>query len=531
LLQNASGLGDTGGGLTEIWGLYARVQGVVVLAERLDNRPSPPTTNSFVLLLFNIFRPLITTTTHQLRVFYTSRKMMPANYIAERNAKDAQQEFIRKFVEATPNIVSFVDNCLGWNEAGEFLRFFKGSFNLSIAVRNGVTNERVVIRFPIPGKVYDPWRAKKVKHEVMVMTYLREYTRIPVPRVYHWGLAEESPQQLGPFIIMEFMEGENLGDILKKPTPNEADLAILDPDINEAKLNGIFEQLASLMLELSRLEFPRIGAISKDAVSGEWTVDEPPLTYDMNEVVSFAGFPAEHFTTMPVFDRSSNYFTARAQCLQIHLETQRTAAYDAKDITWGRYVARHCFAKLIPTYGMIDDVGPHRLFCDDMRPSNMLINPETMEITALLDFEFTNVMPAQFAYDLPWWLILRDPGIEVSEGEAGKQKFLDLFEPRKEQFIHAMERVEARSARPAGKPLLSARMRDSWDSGRFWFNLASRNSVDVDQIYWQILHKEGLGEAMLDTATLAGKEEFLERKEVQFKAYLAEKQSDTRFDE
>jgi hypothetical protein len=140
---------------------------------------------------------------------------------------------------------------------------------------------------------------------------------------------------------MEFMEGENLGDILKKPTSNEADLAILDPDINEAKLNGIFEQLASLMLELSRLEFPRIGAISKDAVSGEWTVDEPPLTYDMNEVVSFAGFPAEHFTTMPVFDRSSNYFTARAQCLQIHLETQRTAAYDAKDITWGRYVARH----------------------------------------------------------------------------------------------------------------------------------------------------------------------------------------------
>lgn len=166
-----------------------------------------------------------------------------------------------------------------------------------------------------------------------------------------------------------------------------------------------------------------------------------------------------------------------------------------------------------------------------MRPSNVLINPETMKITALLDFEFRNVMPAQFAYDLPWWLILREPGIEVSEGEAGKQRFLDLFEPRKEQFIHAMERVESRSARPAGKPLLSARMRESWDSGRFWFNLASRNSVDFDQIYWQILHKEDLREAILDTATLARKEEFLERKEVQFKAYLAEKQSDTRFDE
>jgi hypothetical protein len=119
----------------------------------------------------------------------------------------------------------------------------------------------------------------------------------------------------------------------------------------------------------------------------------------------------------------------------------------------------------------------------------MLINPETMEITALLDFEFTNVIQARFAYDLPWWLTLRQPGIEVSKGEAGKQKSLNLFEPRKEQFIHAMEHAEARLARLAREPLLSARMRDSWDSGRFWFNLASRNSVDVDQIYWQMLHK------------------------------------------
>jgi len=280
---------------------------------------------------------------------------MPANYIAEINAKDTQQEFIRKFVEATPDIVSFVNNCLGWNEAGEFLRYFKGSFNLSIAIQNNVTNKRVVIRLPIPGKIYDLWRAKKVKDEVMVMTYLREHTSIPVPCVYHWGLTEESPLQLGPFIIMEFMEGENLGDIMKKPTLNEADLAILDPDINEAKLNGIFEQLASLILELSRQEFPRIGAISKDPVSGDWTVAEPPLTYDMNEVVSFAGFPADHFTTMQVFDRSCDYFAARAQYLQTHLETQYTAAYDAKDITWGRYVARHSFAKLIPMYGMVDD--------------------------------------------------------------------------------------------------------------------------------------------------------------------------------
>jgi hypothetical protein len=40
-----------------------------------------------------------------------------------------------------------------------------------------------------------------------------------------------------------------------------------------------------------------------------------------------------------------------------------------------------------------------------------------MRITALLDFEFTNVMPAQFAYNLPWWLILQPPGIGVDKGK------------------------------------------------------------------------------------------------------------------
>lgn len=134
-------------------------------------------------------------------------------------------------------------------------------------------------------------------------------------------------------MIMEFMEGENLGDFLKKPTADNADRAILDPDFSDDKFNCIHEQLACMLLELSNLEFPRIGAISKDA-TGQWTVAGPPLTYDMNEVVSFAGFPAENFTTMPVFDRASDYFTARAKYMQVHLETQRTAAYDRPGTIW-----------------------------------------------------------------------------------------------------------------------------------------------------------------------------------------------------
>ena len=70
-------------------------------------------------------------------------------------------------------------------------------------------------------------------------------------------------------MIKEFIEGENLGNILKKSTSNEADPAILDPNIDETKLNIVYEQIASFILELSRLEFSRIRAISRDTVSGK----------------------------------------------------------------------------------------------------------------------------------------------------------------------------------------------------------------------------------------------------------------------
>lgn len=83
--------------------------------------------------------------------------MMSFDFIAEKNAQEEQHAFIRKFVEAKEEIVSFVGNCLGWHEAGEFLGYFKGSFNLSIAVKNSNTNERALTRFPFPGKVWGPW--------------------------------------------------------------------------------------------------------------------------------------------------------------------------------------------------------------------------------------------------------------------------------------------------------------------------------------------------------------------------------------
>ncbi|KAK2751665.1 phosphotransferase enzyme family protein [Colletotrichum kahawae] len=450
----------------------------------------------------------------------------PWDFIAEEDVEEARSAFLRTVVDSLGDIVGFVDSKLGWNGGGEYDGCFAGSFNVSIGVRRGDTDERVLIRF-CSVIIHPPWRDEKVKNEVMTMEFLREKTTMPIPPIHTWGLAEESPRQIGPFIIMDRMRGYDLSEFLQKPTENGVEEFILDPNIENRKLDIIYDQIAKFVLEISNLPFSKIGSISQDTPDGQWGVTGRPLTYDMNDAVTVGTCPENHFDLIKRFDRASDYFKARAQLLQAHLDAQRNIAEANADTAWRQFVARRCFEKLIPSYGAIDDAGPFRIYCDDMRPSNMLVDPDTLEITAVLDFEFTNALPAQYVYDVPWWLLLRRPIILLEK--MTMEEFLNLFIPRKDQFIRAVERIEAQSGMRAGNDRLSVRMQESWDSGRFWFNLASRYCFDIDEIYWEKLHGEGMGEAMLDTETIKEKDNFIKMKMDQFSQYLAERRNDARF--
>ncbi|KAI0388938.1 phosphotransferase enzyme family protein-like protein [Xylariaceae sp. FL0594] len=458
--------------------------------------------------------------------------MAPYDYIAQRDNDDERLNFLYRISDERDEIVSFVAERVGWAGAAEFDRYSRGSFNFNLHIRHTTTGERVLIRFPIPGRVRREWRDEKVANEVMTINYLRHHTSIPIPKVRCWGLTEESPQQLGPFIIMDFAEGKDLSDLLQQPTEDEQEEIVLDPNIDEAKLDIVYDQIAGFMLELARLEFPRLGAISKDAASGEWSAAKRPLTYDMNEVVTLGGVTANYFAATGPFDSSRDYFTFRAKTFEEHLEAQRNIAGDDEYLMWKHYVARRGFEALIPTYCDAADTEPFRLFCDDLRPTNMLADLETLRIIAVIDFEFTNAMPSQFVYDPPWWLLLKPPSSWISDDET--QEFLDHFVPRMEQFLQAMERAEQRlesSSTEGGQRTsrnIAARMRDSWISGRFWFNYASRSSFDIEEIYWTMLPQNDLNEKESTGAVL---DDFVQRKMLQFKKYKTQRENDERSSE
>lgn len=151
----------------------------------------------------------------------------------------------------------------------------------------------------------------------------------------------------------------------------------------------------------------------------------------------------------------------------------------------------------------------------------MLIDPDTHRITAVLDFEFTNAMPASFTYDPPWWLLLSGP--EVCLERCALDEFLELYEPRMEQFLRSLARVEHEMEyEQPGHLSLSARMRDSWRTGRFWFDYAARKSFDVDVVYWDTLHSAGTGIEELDEGARVELQLFKRLKMEQLKAYREE---------
>jgi hypothetical protein len=326
-------------------------------------------------------------------------------------------------------------------------------------------------------------------------------------------LTADSPHHFGPFIISDFVDGIHLSDILKDPADKKC--LYLNPNIDRQILDDVFEQIAGILLQLFQLDFPAIGAISKDSTSNTWSVTGRPLTYSMNELATTAFFPVDKFATGP-FESASTYFRFLSHQHITHLWTQRNLCTNPKEAQ-KQYTARHLFALLTEKYS-INDHGPFRLFCDDFRPQNILVDPKTLRITAILDLEFTNAMPSQDASESPWWLLLAGPDSYLLRGRS-IEEFLAAYEPRLEQFLEAMGRVERKRGLHHGEKSLSALMRESWATRRFWFNYASRKPFDLDQFFMSRLNEGGAGIELLDEEVCGGLEPFVREKMEQVRAY------------
>lgn len=370
----------------------------------------------------------------------------------------------------------------------------RGAFNVCLRLKFQ-DGGSAMIRFPCPGVVMFP--EEKVRREVAVMRYLAQHTSIPVPFVLHYGMTAESPQGLGPFIIMDYVEhAHDLVDALNTPGFGILDRPILDPNISEERLQLVYSQLADIMLQLSKCSFSKIGSLVEvdDDEDEEWAVLDRPLTLNMNELVQLGNFPRKDLPSGP-FSSSSAYYSALADMHLHHLATQRNDAIESAEDCRQKYIARQLFRKLASESRLGSEElssGPFRLFCDDLRPANILVN-EDFKIVAVIDWEFTYAAPAEFTYSPPWWLLLEMP----EYWPQGLDDWATQYERRLNTFLATLEKTEQEAlARGTllSEQVLSARMRHSWKDGSFWVNYASRKSWAFDAVFWKWLDSKFFGE-------------------------------------
>ncbi|KAJ5093705.1 hypothetical protein N7456_009566 [Penicillium angulare] len=353
-----------------------------------------------------------------------------------------------------------------------------GSFNFSFRLNYEDEEEDWLIRFPLPGK--SMFLDEKVCSEAFLMKYIAQETHIPVPRVIAYQTDAENPTGLGPFIIMTWIDGKKMSDVLKQ-TDLSGEYEILSPDVNIETLKILYGEMADVLLQLWQLDFNKIGDINEDSMTREPVVNGRPLTRELNELIRVSG--VNDCAPRRAYDSSLEYISSLLELQSTHLEKQRNSVYNSQDCR-EKYATRHLMKAIAMNFIPKDDRGPFKLFCDDLCPQNVIVD-DSLQIVGVLDWEFSYTAPSQFAASIPWWLLLRQPHSIVND--EGPDAFFDYFLPKAELFLEEMGKRETNRGLHAHNDSLSSRMRQSIEDRSAWFTLGARMVASVDLVYWDLL--------------------------------------------
>lgn len=238
--------------------------------------------------------------------------------------------------------------------------------------------------------------------EIEVMSLIHEKTTIPVPHIKAWGLAASNPLGLGPFIIMDFIDGVSLNGLLKNPNAEPA-TRLIKEDISDGDIEFIYRQFANFLLQLFKLDFDRIGSLLSPKT--KFSAPIRPLTYKVHNIMQTGGVDtfgdrSEGFSTTTEYFHS---VVGQDWEQLLHQPNSIAGEWDGR----AKYASLSVLKSLIPDY--VDkkyDHGPFKLICDDLGLANMIVkSKEDLAIVGMVDLEWSYIGPAQLFGSAPWWLL------------------------------------------------------------------------------------------------------------------------------
>ncbi|ORY31067.1 phosphotransferase enzyme family-domain-containing protein [Naematelia encephala] len=259
----------------------------------------------------------------------------------------------------------------------------------------------LLLRLSLPVDV--PW---KIESEVATMCYIRQHTKIPIPRVLRYDATNENVPHF-PYISMEFIPGVNLYKAWK-------DLPSM------VVKERIVCQLASFQAELFDLEFDFIGNLylephadsdiqsisAMDATTGDGS---RPLDPGLSRYSKFRPGPIATVMSddsrLPrgPYHHAQDWLRDRLECCLLKFERLHEVAWQKKGDTTeisGAITATHTLLEAVPkVFPKGQSPESTRIFHDNLHEWNVLIDQH--RVVGLLDWECVSVVPVWEFCQLP----------------------------------------------------------------------------------------------------------------------------------
>ncbi|KAL4918359.1 hypothetical protein BDW62DRAFT_181801 [Aspergillus aurantiobrunneus] len=159
--------------------------------------------------------------------------------------------------------------------------FLNGSYNLcqKFLFDNGTV---WLLCLPRVSSISPEYADEKIAMEEEALHLIREKTAAPVPDVYAWALASENPLGLGPFILMSFITGISLNNVLGGPGSR-----LLREEVPNTDLEYLYRQMARIMLQLFQIEFDRIDGLPTPVT--KFPAPVHPLNWKVHDILRVGG--------------------------------------------------------------------------------------------------------------------------------------------------------------------------------------------------------------------------------------------------
>ncbi|THX53068.1 hypothetical protein D6D06_06351 [Aureobasidium pullulans] len=218
----------------------------------------------------------------------------------------------------------------------------------------------------------------KTNNEAAVLSWLRDNTNLPVPRVVAHDSSANNP--LGhEYILMTREPGESLSDIYSS--------------LSSGQMDSILDQLIDINAELHKYTWSHIGGLSVDNHGA--IVPGPVLeeTFWFEPDIAALWPAGETYSSLNIlgpFGFYVDYISAHMLKYKHGIEIHPSLAF-MHDVL----PQLERFLKIIteePMKSKLNNI-PLRLAHKDLHFANILIDPSTARITSIIDWEFAGVVP------------------------------------------------------------------------------------------------------------------------------------------